>query len=399
MDIIGNQKQQQQHQQQQFSASQSSNTATANTILEQLMGALSSLTLEVKSLKESMNTRLDVLEARSPSSSPPMTPQYSTPTNSSQESLNHTATSSPTEQPVPQEDKCWIAEEIGYFDGSGDVYTFTDRLTTVAANKSVKLIKTNLVTLLQDKALCWYHYEIEDHLKVAYNCSPSIDPWCQALIERFELSHHELMSQLEACQYTRRDAANKKDATVSIQNVMRITKRLKWPRQTCLMTVFHHFEPCLQLDLKPPGDLTAFIKQVQLRQHAWYQIHSTFGKQRPPDPRIPVQNHPSRPPQYPQQSSPPYRPPQPNSYRPSPQPSQQPQQQPGVYWADDEEEEWYYDPPSDSYYINTPAAHPPGHTPRRQGNTHDAGGNEAMANWASAGDDHRCSHPGCTHYH
>lgn len=37
-------------------------------------------------------------------------------------------------------------------------------------------------------------------------------------------------------------------------------------------------------------------------------------------------------------------------------------------------------------------AHPPGHTPRRWGNTHDGqAGAEVVANWTATGDDHRMS--------
>ena len=128
---------------------------------------------------------------------------------------------------------------------------------------------------------------------------------------------------------------------------------------------------------------------MQLRQDAWFQVYSAFGKPRPPDPR-PAQSQPMRTqyPQYPQQPRP--------AYRPSP--SQRTPQQPRVYWADEEEEDYYYDPPTDSFHAAP--AHPPGHTPRRQGNTQDGiRGNEAIANWTLAGDDHRCSHEGCTHYH
>ncbi|KAF6222872.1 hypothetical protein HO133_000923 [Letharia lupina] len=175
---------------------------------------------------------------------------------------------------------------------------------------------------------------------------------------------------------------------------MKITKGLKWNQQDGLMTAFHHFEPGLQRDLDPPNaGLTHFIKQVQLRQGAWYQVYSTFGKPRPPDPysNRPHQVHQSRPQQSYQQQPP--RPP----YRQS-QPQLQPQPtRPQVYWGE-EEEDYMYDAPADSYHV-APTYHPAGHTPRRHGNTHDEGGNEAMVHWAATGEDHRCSHEGCTHYH
>ena len=71
-----------------------------------------------------------------------------------------------------------------------------------------------------------------------------------------------------------------------------------------------------------------------------------------------------------------------------------------AYFGDprDDDDEWQYDLPTDSYHA-APTFQPPGHTPRRYGNTHDGGGREAQENWASAGEDHRCTHDGCTHYH
>ena len=73
-----------------------------------------------------------------------------------------------------------------------------------------------------------------------------------------------------------------------------------------------------------------------------------------------------------------------------------------AYWGEaEEEDDWVYDAPADSYHVASayPATHGPGHTPRRYGNTHDDGSNEARVHWTNAGEDHRCSHQGCTHYH
>ena len=356
------------------------------------------MSINIKELEERMNAKIERSRPSSPTQQNP-TPQT-------------TPQAVPVTQPaaVVSDDKRWRPEEIGYFDGTGDVIAFTDRLRSIAASKSVRLIQTNLVTLFQDTpagtSFGWYHYELSRDTKDALNRFATIEPWCLALIERFGKSHAELMTQLEETQYTRRDAANKKDATAYIQSILRITNGLKWPQRDGLMTAFHHFEAGLQRDLNPPNgdDLTAFIKQVQLRQAAWYQVYSTFGKSRPPNP-FAAPNHIQ--PRQQQPTRPPYRPPQTNPYRPTnpyhPQQLHQvtSQQQPKVYWADqeEEEEEWIYDAPADSYHVNAAVAHPPGHTPRRQGNTHDGGyGNEAMANWANAGDGHRCSQEGCTHY-
>ena len=116
------------------------------------------------------------------------------------------------------EDKRWRPEEIGYFDGlkDADVYAFTDRLIAIAVFKTPKLIQSNIVTLFKGVAFNWYHYELADMVKWALNTSETIDPWCQALIERFKPTQSDLISQLEATRYGRRDAANRNDATAYI---------------------------------------------------------------------------------------------------------------------------------------------------------------------------------------
>ena len=178
---------------------------------------------------------------------------------------------------------------------------------------------------------------------------------------------------------------------------MRIAQGLRWSQHDDLLTAYHHFKAGLRRDLSPPSrdGLTEFIKQVQLRQEDWFQIYSTYGKSRPPNPFTspsssqPRPNQPIRT-QYPSQSKAvvPYRPPQPQPKPPEPR----------VYYADEEDDDSIYDSPTDSWYVAP--AHPPGHTPRRQGNTHDHGyGSEAIANWSSAGEDRRCSYETCTHYH
>lgn len=250
----------------------------------------STMNTKLYALEERMNTRIDAISR--PSSpgdiapldgiAPQMTPQQS---------------HQPPQVIQPaHEDKRWRPEEVGYFDGTGDVYTFIDRLNSVAANKGVKLVQTNLITTLKDKAFNWYHYELSKDTKDIYNLNALITLWCNAFIARFGPSHKELVARLEVCQYTRKDAANRKDVTEFIQEVMKITKYLQWPQQDGLMTAFHHFEAGLQRDLNPPSDLTSFIKQVQLRQEAWYQVYVAFDKPRPPDVSRSQQYQPRQPP-------------------------------------------------------------------------------------------------------
>ena len=58
-------------------------------------------------------------------------------------------------QPVPELDKRWTPEEVGYFDWDATkVYAFTDRLLSIALNKpgGIELIQMNLVTVLRGTA-------------------------------------------------------------------------------------------------------------------------------------------------------------------------------------------------------------------------------------------------------
>ena len=331
---------------------------------------------------------------------------FSTAENTEKSQPNPPATqpSSQPATPATSEDKRWRHDDVGDFHGPpDDVFAFTDRLTSIAASKGPKVVQANIVTVLKDVAYDWYHYELTNVVKWALSSADSINPWCNALIERFRPTHEELMSQLESTRYTRKDAANKKDATAYIQSLLRIGKGLDWSQSDTLMTAFHHFEPGLQRDLDPPIELTQFIRQVQIRQAAWFQIYVGYGAKSQVQQQRTQSYSPAKSPQYQQ---PPYRP---SAYPPRPYPTQSSQQRqitdkpyepaprPRVYYAEQEEDDYIYDAPSDAW-VAIPE-HGPGHTPRRWGNTHDVGGNEAMANWTAAGDDHRCTHEGCTHYH
>ena len=125
--IIKSQKQQQDTDQSGLSSQFSlSNTPASSTDakIDQLMDMMRGLI-----------TRMDIMEARSR----PITFILSS------VSIAF-ASSAPQSQSIQsitvQEDKRWRPEEIGYFDGIGDVYAFVDRLSSIATNtnRGVKLI-------------------------------------------------------------------------------------------------------------------------------------------------------------------------------------------------------------------------------------------------------------------
>ena len=162
------------------------------------------------------------------------------------------------------------------------------------------------------------------------------------------------------------------------------------------MAAFHYFESGLQRDLDPPiRDLAQSIRQVQIRQSAWFQIYAGYGSSsKSQQPR----SHSYLPAKSPrQQSYKPSYPPTPSSYQDQSNqlrpitagPSYVPPAQPRAYWTSQDEEEddgdYTYDALLDAW-IAVPD-HGPGHTPRRWGNTLDVGG-----------DDHWCAHQDHTHY-
>ena len=76
-------------------------------------------------------------------------------------------------------------DNVDEVDGTGNVYAFTDRLTSITELKEPKLVQTNIVTVHTGVALNWYHRDIADIVKWALSTNESIDPWCQAMTERF----------------------------------------------------------------------------------------------------------------------------------------------------------------------------------------------------------------------
>ena len=121
--------------------------ANDNTMLAQMMEEIRAMRVEFTT----MHTRMEALEARSrpPTpilpTAPAQTPQGTTPQ---------------PETTPPEADKRWRPEEVGYFDGTGDVFAFTDRLRSTETQKGVKLVQGNLVSVLQATAFNGYQYEV-----------------------------------------------------------------------------------------------------------------------------------------------------------------------------------------------------------------------------------------------
>ena len=87
---------------------------------------------------DAMSTRFEALEARSRPPTPisPTAPSE-TPT---PQTTAQTTTPQATQPATWGEDKRWRPEEVGYFDGTGDVFAFIDRLISAALHKGVKMV-------------------------------------------------------------------------------------------------------------------------------------------------------------------------------------------------------------------------------------------------------------------
>lgn len=133
------------------------------------------LTTNVESIKQELNTRINTLEARSTPTTPLPTLQIPSPQATPQITASTTPAPTITQSKAISEDKRWRPEEIGYFDGTGDVYTYVDRIRTVSSKKTGPVVQTHLVTILQETAWKWYHRELSDDTRKTLTTSPTVD--------------------------------------------------------------------------------------------------------------------------------------------------------------------------------------------------------------------------------
>ena len=361
--------------------------------MEAMIQQIRDMMIEVNHKLDDHGQRLQVLEAGQPSNSssvPPIPPIVEPP-----------PPAPPTGESANQ--PRWRPEEIDYFDpDTRDVAEFTDRIRDIALLRGQRLVATNLVTLLQGQAKRWYNYELDPTIKMAMQQGSIEDGWIKALLARFTPTKTETLRQLERQKYTRHDAGSRKDPVDYLHEVLRLTKLLGYSESEGLTMAYLRLEETLQIQLPPPHEISTVGQMVMLlniRKDAWYGMYRNFT--RPPDSTTYSSNYRQRP------SLPP--PSQQNTYQKPPPPGQpRPQrqitypQQPhraGAYFVDDKGDEWEYDSVGDTYFLASQPPHPPGHTPRAQGNTHDGGGEEAFVNWAKVAPGHRCNHQNCTHYH
>jgi hypothetical protein len=139
----------------------------------------------------------------------------------------------------------------------------------------------------------------------------------------------------------------------------------------------------LQVQFSSSHEMTGISNMIMLlnvKKSAWYQMYKNFGRSPFEKTSYQSYNQPTR-----SNYQPPSRPPPRQTYPAT------------AHFAEDDE--WDYDPVNDTYHAVSAMKppHPPGHTPRNQGNTHD--GASAYANWVNASPDHKCNHAECSHYH
>ena len=283
----------------------------------------------------------------------------------------------------------WRIEDIGTFDpATDDVFFFVDRIRDIAALKGHRLVQTNLITCLKGAAIDWFQYELSDAFEFSLRAG-DIEAWCTALKSRWQPSQSEVLRELDRTKYTRQNASMKRDPQEHIHQVLKLAKQTGYTTSDALLMAFHRFDESLQLSLVPPGPTTTiaeFINQLKIKKDSWFGMYQYYRHNfRPPD--APYKSHTNQAPQTPFQQNG-------TSY------NKRPYQQKaitGAHFADVANSNGYiYDPAEDAYFVAT-NDHPPGHTPRRLGNTHYGGGNEALTHWSEA--TNNCNQDGCTHYH
>lgn len=187
----------------------------------------------------------------------------------------------------------WRVEEVGHFDGTTDVYEFIDRLQSISAMKSLKLISRNIVTcfindkddsLFSREAYNWWISELSNLTRKTLVAQNTLDPLCAALKKRFGTPQNQLLEQLTAMRYTRKDVANEKNATAFVGEVMMLCYRIngntqQYTWQQSLQLAFDRFEGPLRNTLKAPtGNLEDFTSDVRMRQPGWYESYHNYGK-------------------------------------------------------------------------------------------------------------------------
>lgn len=181
------------------------------------------------------------------------------------------------------------ADEVGYFNGSGDPHVYAARLREISLLRGARYVLNNLSVLLTDRAFNWFMYEITDGHRLLLTNQQIVQPFCEALIDRFGKQQSQLLEELRAKRYTRQDAANQLDATKYVSEILAITSQLKWTIPQGLSIAREQFDLAMALQLPPnPAQVNKFIKHIQLQQPHWHRMYATFGRsskppERPPD--------------------------------------------------------------------------------------------------------------------
>ena len=157
----------------------------------------------------------------------------------------------------PSESDRWRVEEVGYFDGSGDVYEFIDRLNSIGSIKAPRFILKNIVTcFIKDggskEAYNWWIGEISNKTRDALQNQGNLGPLCSALKKRFGIPENQLLEQLNRMTYTRKDVATQ-SATGFVGQVMMLCHRINGDTTQFILSggesrdsVNHDSEPGLQ---------------------------------------------------------------------------------------------------------------------------------------------------------
>ena len=128
---------------------------------------------------------------------------------------------------IPQSQREWKAEEVGFFDSSlddvndapivtvdrhscyRDIYSYVDRLKDLAKQRSPDKLRTILPECFRGDTQIWYSIELGEMEKDLLRSVP-LEKWYEALIKRFKTRTPRALELLQTERYTFVDARNKK---------------------------------------------------------------------------------------------------------------------------------------------------------------------------------------------
>ena len=160
-----------------------------------------------------------------------------------------------------------------------DVYAFTNRVRMAALTRSEAKIIRIIDTCLRGEADQWWNYHYFYATRAALIQGERIEPFCQALEERFRLSPTEAYTRYENCKYTVDDVQKRRPIGEYVASIEYYTKACgiisNQPIGNAKAVILHawrYLDIALRQDIDEPDtdDIDVFIRLLQRKQANWY---------------------------------------------------------------------------------------------------------------------------------